>query len=104
MDKREKQQNRKSPWRFLFWGCIAYGGLELLGGLLAYALVWLDVAGTAFSTSHAATVGIIGGADGPTAIFITAPPWAAYVLPVLALLAGISGLIWLRKNQRTGTS
>ena len=97
---REKQQNRKSPWAFLFWGCIAYGALKLLGGLLAYVLAWIGIAGTVFSSSHAATVGIIGGADGPTAIFITAPPWTAYVLPVLALLAGIGGLIWLRRKRK----
>ena len=104
MDKREKQQNRKSPCRFLFWGCTAYGGLELLGGLLANALAWMGVAGTVFSTSRAATVGIIGGADGPTAVFITAPSWTAYVLPVLALLVGIGGLIWLHRKQKKGIS
>ena len=103
MEMREKQEGRKSPWRFLFWGCMLYGGLELLGGLLAYALTWMDVAGMDFSASRTATIGIIGGADGPTAVFITGPSWAAYVLPVVALLTGIGGLIWLRRKQKKDT-
>ena len=103
MEKPEKP-NRKSPWRFLFWGCIAYGGLKLLSGLLACTLAWFDVAGSMFSTSRAATVGIIGGADGPTAVFITAPPWTAYILPLLALLAGIAGVLWLHRKQKKDIS
>lgn len=51
----------------------------------------------------AASVGIIGGADGPTAIFVTSPtggprvPW--YGFPILTI-AGIVGLWWsLRKRK-----
>ena len=96
MEKRGKKDKRSV--RFFFWGCTVYGVLNLLGPLLAYVLAWLAAARSV--SSHAATIGIIGGADGPTAIFITTPPWTACILPVLALAAGISGLIWLRRKQR----
>ncbi len=82
---------RKSPWRYLFAACAAYGAAELLGGLFArlYYLwlrdPWLH------SEIHSASVGIIGGADGPTAVFITTPGWMHSVNPALILLIGIWG-------------
>lgn len=50
--------------------------------------------------NQAASVGIIGGADGPTAIFVTAPGWYSYIIPVLVLAAGIWGICRLRKGKR----
>jgi len=98
MGKQGNSGNAKSPWRFFFWGCIAYGALSLLGDLTGYLLTWMLAVKT--GSSRTATIGIIGGADGPTAVFITTPPWTACILPVLALAAGISGLVWLRRKQR----
>ena len=44
------------------------------------------------------SIGIIGGADGPTAIFITGSP-VITILPFLGLLAIILLVIWLRKRK-----
>lgn len=88
----------KSPWRFLFAAAAVYGGWQLLGGILVN-LVYLwyrfraqaQVMGVGMTTVESASIGIIGGADGPTAVFVTTPVWMHYILPVLALSVGIWG-------------
>lgn len=89
---------RKSPWRFAFAALAVYGGWELLGSLIA------SIAMLTFTLSHpnASSVGIIGGADGPTAIFLatTVPEWYHYAVPVALLLVGIWGFARLRKCKQ----
>ncbi len=87
---------RKSPWRYLFAAAAAYGAAELLGALA----VWIAYlfAGDPFRVLGTdASIGIIGGADGPTAIFITSPSWTSYILPCLLMIAGIWGYFRLRR-------
>ena len=64
--------------------------------LLSFAAAWLVAdrfGGISFNVTKAATVGIIGGADGPTAVFVTAaggPMWQLILwltLFAIALLA-----------------
>ena len=89
---------RKSPWRFLFAALAVYGGWELLGSLIAsIAMLTLTMA-----HSNAASIGIIGGADGPTAIFVTSRvvEWYHYAIPVALLLVGIWGFTRLRKCKQ----
>ena len=50
------------------------------------------------SASKSYSVGIIGGSDGPTAVFVTAPVWISYIVPVLCLIVGILGYLKLRKK------
>ena len=47
------------------------------------------------------SIGIIGGADGPTAIFVTGSP-AGLVLALLLIAAVIGAVIWLfwRKHKK----
>ena len=89
---------RKSPWRFLFAALAIYGGWELFGGLAA-ALLYLSMSDP---LSQAASVGIIGGADGPTAIFVTTrvPEWYHFGIPLLLLLVGIWGFYRFRKCKQ----
>ncbi len=87
---------RKSPWRFLFAAAAAFGAAELLGSLVA----WLLYLAMADPISTASSVGIIGGADGPTAIFVTGPNWASCIMPVLMLVIGIWGYLRLKKCGR----
>lgn len=49
----------------------------------------------------AGSVGIIGGADGPTSVFVTAPDWAGLVIGtvIFAVLLAV-GIILLRKSKR----
>ena len=58
---------KKSPWR---WGCLAIMIVSFLSFCFQGTLGLLSSLFN-FHTSH--SIGIIGGADGPTAIFVTAP-------------------------------
>ena len=85
---------RKSPWRFLFAALGIYFGIKLLG--VVYVLIFTAAMGIyAKIPSMASTVGIIGGADGPTAIFVTGSTIWFNVLLELGLTAAVVGLcIW----------
>ena len=90
---------RKSPWRWVFLGlavvsglCIAYRGLP---GLLLML----------FNKTYnaAASIGVIGGADGPTAIFVTTKPGnihATVGMYIILLLTGIIGFLIMRKLKQ----
>ena len=98
---------RKSPWRFLFAAAAAYGAAELLGVLWANLIyLWYclqansQVMGVGITATHSASIGVIGGADGPTAVFVTTPDWMHYILPVLALTVGIWGFLRLRRCKQ----
>ena len=93
----EKEQRRKSPWRFAFLACAVYGAVKLMGGLWVNILYWgsrlfLEIR-SEFVPNEVYSVGIIGGADGPTAIFLTMPVWASYLIPAAALAVGIWGYL-----------
>ncbi len=48
----------------------------------------------------ALSLGIIGGADGPTVIFVSGSAWGL-LLPLLALLAlGLGLFLWWRKRKK----
>lgn len=85
---------RKSPWRYLFAALAAYGAAELMGTLVTLWILKREV------VLEAATIGVIGGADGPTAIFVTGPGWAGNILPVAAIIAGIWGFLWLSRCRK----
>ena len=94
---------RKSPWRFAFAALAAYGGIKLLGlvfNALAYWAFQVYVMLTQ-ELSSASSVGIIGGADGPTAIFLTisTPDWLQHLLMLLLLSIGIWGFLKLSRLQ-----
>lgn len=88
----------KSSWR---WGCL---GLAIVSGL---CLAYQGLPGLLLilfnEVNNAASVGIIGGADGPTAIFVTTSPDAllyTYGMSVLLLIMGVLGFIALSKLKR----
>lgn len=89
---------RKSPWRFLFAAAAIYAGMELMGGIWAnlvylwYRLMYHNtLMGVGMTTTESVSIGVIGGADGPTAIFLTTPPWMTYVKVIALLVIGIWG-------------
>lgn len=55
----------KSPWRFLFLAGAVVGLLDLIVKVISMILVYI------ITGSQSQSMGIIGGADGPTAIFVT---------------------------------
>ena len=81
---------RKSPWRFFFLAVAVVCGLHLLGELISMGLVWY------LTGNEGAAIGIIGGADGPTAVFLTTSlevpsEEVKFLLCVLGLAAGAIG-------------
>ena len=102
--KENKEQTKKSPWRFAFLACAVYGAVKLLGGLWVNIVYWFSVLfmeiRTSFVPNEAYSVGIIGGADGPTAIFVTAPVWVSYLIPTAALIVGIWGYLRLSRPSQ----
>lgn len=82
----------KSPWR---WGCLVLAAVSTLV-FLCKGLINLLVA--AISRAEAQSIGIIGGADGPTAIFVTrSPDAAAYsmLMSGLILVMSLAGFYYL---------
>lgn len=84
---------RKSPWRFLFLGIAVFAAVRLLFDGTT-ALIAQCIVASAHPT--AASVGVIGGADGPTAIFLTAPAWANLAWMAALLALGAAGYLLLR--------
>ena len=78
----------RSPWR---WACLALAAVSALAFLYKGVLNLLVAA---ITYAERQSVGIIGGADGPTAIFVTqAPENALYsmLMSALVLLMSIVG-------------
>ncbi len=97
-DQMKEFAYRKSPWRFAFVALAIYGAWELLTNI---AVQLLALFAKDSMTNLQGTMGIIGGADGPTAIFITttAPTWFHYAMPAALLIVGILGY-WRLKRCR----
>lgn len=99
MDKTGKEnKSRKSPWRFGFLALALVGLWELVGGYLMMLILGI---GASFP-AKASSVGVIGGADGPTAIFVTSSvqSWFRYVLAAGMIVIGLVGFFRLR-NPKT---
>lgn len=78
---------RKSPLRFV---CLGAAVLALLAGLLK----------TVTNLRGFASVGVIGGADGSTEIFIAGPQifdWADVIAAGIVLVLGLIGYLLLRR-------
>lgn len=87
---------RKSPWRFVCLAAAAISGgwLAFYGAVQLLALRALE--------GEAASIGIIGGADGPTAVFITTKvglDWDVALMAAVFLL-GIVGFFLLRPRKK----
>ena len=87
----------KSPWR--------WAGL-VVAIISAIALIWKMIMGVfiySITRGESASIGIIGGADGPTAIFVsTAVTPLAYkvIVPLIFLIIGIIGFYFLGHKKR----
>ena len=99
MEQKNKQETGKRKcFRILFALMILCGAAMLLGDLAAWVIHAMG--GISFSINHAASIGIIGGADGPTSVLIassTAPFWHI-AIESLILLAGILGWCHLKRK------
>ncbi len=83
---------RKSPWRWLFLLmaglCALWLGADLLLPLLF-----------ALSLGESGSVGIIGGADGPTAIFVTSAPGISPEAVIASVLLLLSLVLFFRLGR-----
>lgn len=91
---------RKSPWRYAFLAMAVYGAAEVLAGVWANILYWILRLQAMLMPEKAVSIGIIGGADGPTAIFVTTPTWMHYITPVILLIIGCWGFLRLRRCKQ----
>ena len=85
----------KNPWRF---ACLALSVLGL--ALLIVQLAIFHGFSVALSPSEAASIGIIGGADGPTAIFVSSVPGlGSWLLPIGLIVGGLAGFFLLGRKK-----
>lgn len=88
---------RKSPWRFVFLAAAILSGLWLAAYRVALWLVQLFTGvSLMLSPGEAASMGVIGGADGPTAIFLTSSPGFDWDLLIVAAILVACVLGYLR--------
>lgn len=93
----ELAEQNKRRRRFWKWVAIAAGActLLLLPELTAALLLM-----NGFSGSSNSSIGIIGGADGPTAIFITAGfPWGLVLTVLLCAALSVLGIVMCRRPE-----
>ena len=96
MKNRKRINGRTRMVRFLLMLLILVTACSILGDAAAWLIRIRG--GISFAVSSPATIGIIGGADGPTAIFVTsatAPLWQTLVKGILLIL-GILGIRQLK--------
>lgn len=86
---------QKSPWRFV---CLA---LAIVSGL---SLLWQAIMGILLLVitrqSMAGSIGIIGGADGPTAVFVTTSPGNFHIELIVTLVVFVLGLFGFWRLRR----
>lgn len=85
---------RKSPWRYLFAAMAAYGAAKLLKLVIGQIIYWTMQIPLRL---EGASIGVIGGADGPTAIFVTSAPGTGHIAAVLLMILGIWGFLRLSR-------
>lgn len=91
---------RKSPWRFAFLIPAVIAGWKLAGDGIVWLVGWYLVGRTGeILRPMRESIGIIGGADGPTSIFVTTSftTGMEYAVLGLILLIGILGFLRLSK-------
>ena len=89
---------KKSPWR---WACLI---LAVFSGLCLVYQGYANLLLILFNKANNASIGIIGGADGPTSVFVTTktlysglPAEAIYAM---LLVMGLIGFIALSKMKQ----
>lgn len=89
----KNERNRKA-WRIIFITATVVAALYILYGALT-TLYYHHLLNNA-----QASIGIIGGADGPTSIFVTTTPLttALPIFAIIILLAAVAGLCLTRKK------
>ena len=107
-DREQQKKDRCSKvWRFsLLTVAVLSGGWLLLRELMIGVGLLLEKLNISFTPAEAVSIGVIGGADGPTAIMVSAMvvrgqgfDWEAAILAVIFALSA-AGYLWMRKYRR----
>jgi Na+-transporting methylmalonyl-CoA/oxaloacetate decarboxylase beta subunit len=85
-----EQKKSKRIWLYLFGAIAAYGAAKLINLFVNVVPIHKE----------SASIGIIGGADGPTAIFVTSRFPGEHILTALLIIAGIWGFLRLCKWKK----
>lgn len=88
---------RKSPWRWVFFGLACLSGVWLLVRRLF--MMSLNILAAISFPVESHSVGIIGGADGPTAVFVTRQVGTDWDLVIMAAVLVVSILAFLRLRK-----
>ena len=79
------------------------GIVFLIVGIIITAVGGAIISGIFFGVTHNESIGIIGGADGPTAVFVTSDsfisPWSCVIGTVVGVAAIVGSVIAIRKNK-----
>lgn len=91
---------RKSPWRFVFAIAAFLSAVWIiLSRILLYFGMLLETFTMSFFPNPSASIGIIGAADGPTAIFITGPKGFDWDVAIMAVVLAVSIFAYLRLRK-----
>lgn len=93
----QKLNKSRNLWRWVCLVVAIVGALSLLwqGGFMVLTYM--------LTRNEAASIGIIGGADGPTAIFVAtnlAPIGYSIIVPLILLILGFVGFYLLGHKKR----
>ena len=98
---------RKSPWRYLFLtlSVLSGGWLIFYAALLRFGMLLNTLSITSYPVP-AASIGIIGGADGPTAVFVTGVSTGGHgldwdvVLIIVLFIVSVLAFLRLRRCKQ----
>ena len=76
-------------------------GITVLSGVICLASYLAPLVVGWLSNSKATAIGIIGGADGPTSIFVTKSSAQFFVLPVVFVVSLLSWLFFRLKSKKS---
>ena len=100
MDGEPRKKVYRLVVKILCWISILWGAFQLMGGLVVNVFCLFTASDVLFSATKAVSVGIIGGADGPTTVLVSSLAWTAYIAPIAACVIGILGLVWLKRERK----
>ena len=89
---------RKSPWRWVFLAaaCVSAAYLVLSKLLLTFGMI---LSTFRWRPGESASIGIIGGADGPTAVFVTTIPGIDCDVAIIGVIVVVCILAFLRLRK-----
>lgn len=99
MKKNKNTHDQKHIWRLAFPAAVLYG-LWKFSGPIKVGILCLCQKVPFLMPGEASSVGIIGGADGPTAVFVTGMGRNSWLVPLLLAAAGLLVFSYFGSNRK----